>query len=124
MLEEKYSNMVKSLAKPGLDIVYSLSAQKAHLTHMALLLCGETGELVDAIKKHTIYKKPLDLENVIEELGDIEFALEGIRSCLEIKREQVLEANIEKLSKRYSSGSYSDNQAIERADKKIISLQN
>jgi NTP pyrophosphatase (non-canonical NTP hydrolase) len=124
MLEENYAKMVKSLAKPGLEILYSLNAQKAHLSHMALLLSGETGELVDAIKKYTIYTKPLDLENVIEELGDIEFALEGIRSSLELTREQILKANMEKLGKRYASGTYSNEQAINRADKEIIALQN
>lgn len=57
------------------------------------------------------------MENVIEELGDIEFYLEGMRQQLGITREQTLEANISKLSKRYHSGSYSDTQAQERADK-------
>lgn len=41
-----------------------------HLIHMALGLAGEIGELLDAVKKHVIYGKPLDIVNLSEELGD------------------------------------------------------
>jgi hypothetical protein len=43
--------------------------------------------------------------------------MEGLRQGLGITREEVLAHNITKLSKRYSSGSYSDKHAQERADK-------
>jgi len=84
---------------------------------MAMGISGESGELLDAIKKHTIYGKELDLENVIEELGDIEFYMEGLRASLGITRGQVLRANTAKLLKRYSKGSYSNEAAIAREDK-------
>jgi NTP pyrophosphatase (non-canonical NTP hydrolase) len=41
-----------------------------HLIHMGLGLAGEIGELLDAIKKHVVYGKPLDTVNLTEELGD------------------------------------------------------
>lgn len=44
---------------------------KAHRQHMALGFCGELGELLDAIKKHAIYGKPLDKVNLAEEIGDV-----------------------------------------------------
>jgi len=50
-------------------------------------------------------------------MGDLEFYMEGLRQGLGITREEVLAHNIAKLSKRYSSGSYSDKHAQERADK-------
>lgn len=117
MNEFEYQDFVKSLKKPGNDIIASLTPEKADLWHMATLLSGEAGELVDAIKKHVIYGNPLDLENAIEELGDIEFALSGIRSVLSVTRNDVVRKNVEKLKKRYPAGSYSDAQAKERADK-------
>jgi NTP pyrophosphatase (non-canonical NTP hydrolase) len=80
-------------------------------------ISGEAGELVDAIKKSVMYRKPLDMEHVIEEMGDLEFYLEGLRQQLGITREQTLDANMLKLGARYSSGSYSDSQAVTRADK-------
>jgi hypothetical protein len=53
----------------------------------------------------------------IEELGDLEFYMEGLRQGLGITREDTLKANIAKLSKRYASGKYSNQQAHEHADK-------
>lgn len=112
-----YSHFVESLKKPGQCIIASLTPEKADLWHMVTLLSGESGELLDAVKKSVIYGKPLDMANVIEELGDIEFALQGIRNSLKIRREDVLDANVTKLSKRYASGGYTDAQARDRADK-------
>lgn len=113
----KHNEMVAALAKPGADIVATLSPESAHLLHMAVGVSGEAGELLDAIKKSAIYNKPLDRENVIEELGDLEFYMEGLRQGLGITREETIRANIDKLGVRYSSGSYSDKAAQERADK-------
>jgi NTP pyrophosphatase (non-canonical NTP hydrolase) len=112
-----YSEMVKALVKPGEDIIKQLTPKQAHLWHMATLLAGEAGELLDAVKKHVVYGKPLDMENVIEEMGDIEFGMEAMRQIIGMDRESILIANKAKLSKRYFSGKYTNEQAIERADK-------
>lgn len=112
-----YGVMVLALAKPGADVVAGLTAESAHLLHMAVGISGEAGELLDAIKKSAIYCKPINLDNVIEELGDLEFYMEGLRQGVGVTREQVLEANVAKLSKRYAKGTYSNQAAQERADK-------
>ena len=112
-----YSEMVAALAKPGERIASELTGEDAHLIHMAIGISGESGELLDAIKKRAVYRKELDRENVIEELGDLEFYLEGIRQGLGVTREQCIDANIAKLSKRYASLKYSDDAAQQRADK-------
>jgi len=57
------------------------------------------------------------VENVVEELGDIEFYLEGLRQGLCIDRDGVIEANMRKLDRRYNGYQYSDQRAIDRADK-------
>lgn len=113
----KHDELVQALAKPGAHIKQELTAGQAHLLHMAVGVAGEAGELLDAIKKHCIYQKPLDLENVIEELGDLEFYMQGIRQQLMISRDDVIDANINKLTKRYPNGSYSNQDAQERKDK-------
>lgn len=115
--EADYPSLVSALVKPGKQIIAELSPKKAHALHMVVGISGEAGELLDALKKWVLYGKPLDVENVIEELGDIEFYAEGLRAALGITREHVLEVNIAKLNKRYSSGKYSNEQAIGRADK-------
>ena len=113
-----HGDMVKALSKNGADIIYDLTSEKAHLLHMAVGVAGEAGELLDAVKKAVIYGKRLDRENVIEELGDLEFYMEGIRQVTGITRENTIDHNIDKLSNgRYKSGSYSDEQAINREDK-------
>lgn len=112
-----HPELVANLVKPGSDIVATLSPLDAHILHMAVGVSGEAGELLDAVKKAAIYQKPIDRENVIEELGDLEFYMEGLRASLGITREQTLEANIDKLGKRYHAGRYSDAQAQDRADK-------
>lgn len=111
-----YAEMVRRLAKPGYAVVDGLTAESAHLLHMAVGVSGEAGELLDAIKKVAIYCKPLDRANVVEELGDLEFFVEGLRQGLGITRAETLEANIAKLGKRYGTA-YSDAAAQARADK-------
>jgi NTP pyrophosphatase (non-canonical NTP hydrolase) len=109
--------LVSKLVKPGMAIKEEMTADSAHLIHMIMGLCGETGELLDAIKKSVIYNKTLDIENVIEELGDIEFYLEGLRQSLGITRDETLSENISKLTVRYADLSYTDKAAQKRADK-------
>lgn len=84
---------------------------------MAVGVSGEAGELLDAIKKHCIYQKQINLENVIEEAGDIIFYLTGLLNELDVSLEDCINANKDKLSRRYASGSYSNEAAIARADK-------
>lgn len=62
------TELVRALAKPGEDILFSLDAHKCHMLHMAVGLSGEAGELLDAVTE----------ENLLEELGDAFFYLEGL----------------------------------------------
>jgi NTP pyrophosphatase (non-canonical NTP hydrolase) len=113
-----HQDMVRSLKKSGADILADLNILSVDLLHMVVGISGEAGELLDAVKKHAVYNKPLDRENVIEELGDLEFYMEGLRQSLNISREETIQGNINKLSVRYNSGKYSNAQAQERLDKK------
>lgn len=114
-----HTELVKALAKKGSDVASDLTPLTAHLWHMVTGISGEAGELLDAIKKVAIYGKEIDhklFEHVIEELGDLEFYMEGLRQGLNISREEVLESNIAKLTKRYGE-TYSNEAAINRVDK-------
>ena len=113
-----YREMVARLAKSGVEINSSLTDENCEMLHMALGIAGEAGELVDAIKKHVFYNKTLDMDNVVEELGDLEFYLEGMRQCIGVHRDRIIYENETKLGKRYSGFLYSDEKAQERADKK------
>jgi hypothetical protein len=59
---------------------------------------------------------------MIEELGDLEFYMSRIRQIIGVTRDEVLEHNYKKLSKRYALGKYSNEQAQDRADKEDAEL--
>ena len=115
-LDLQHRELVRDLTKTASQIEQEMATPQYHLVHMVMGIAGEAGELLDAIKKNAIYHKPLDLTNVIEELGDLEFYMQGLRDALGISRERVLEGNISKLRKRYGQN-YSNQAAIARADK-------
>lgn len=117
----KHPEMVARLIKDPKAIVAQLTLEHVGLIHSGMGVCGEAGELIDAIKKHTIYNKPIDRENIVEELGDLEFYMEDIRRRLSISREETLAANMEKLAKRYPGFGFTDQRAHERADKLPVS---
>lgn len=108
-----YSDFVASLIKKFPDY-------RLELCHAAMGVSGEAGELSDAIKRNAIYGKPADVDNIVEELGDLEFYMQDIRAKYGITRQQTLQANISKLEKRYIDLSYSDEAAIARADKNNV----
>ena len=113
-----YRSFVDSRCKSGEDILNEQTAEQAHLLHMAIGVAGEAGELLDAIKKHAIYQKDLDIENVEEELGDLMFYMTGIMNILRISNlDYIINKNQRKLKKRYPSGNYTNIQAQTRADK-------
>jgi NTP pyrophosphatase (non-canonical NTP hydrolase) len=88
-----------------------------NLLHAAVGTSGEAGELLDAIKKVWIYNKPLDRENIVEELGDLRFYMQALMIYANITEQEVLQHNANKLAKRYVGLQYSDQAAQARADK-------
>jgi NTP pyrophosphatase (non-canonical NTP hydrolase) len=111
-----YSEFVASRAKDPKEIVAEYTELKAELDHAAKGISGEAGELMDAVKKYTVYNKVLDLANVIEELGDLEFYMEMMRQAIGVDRDYILNKNMDKLSRRYPKG-YTDAHAAQRMDK-------
>jgi NTP pyrophosphatase (non-canonical NTP hydrolase) len=86
------------------------------LLHAAIGISGESGELLDTVKKSVFYGKALDMQNIKEELGDqlwyISLALESVGSSFS----EVMELNRQKLDRRYPTG-FTEKDAVARADK-------
>ena len=96
--------------------------------HGAMGLGGESGEVIDIIKKWKFHKHPLDIEtldHLEKELGDVAWYFGEM--CVALCRERmkldgtvvtpadVLKANIEKLQKRYPEG-FSTEKSMNRAE--------
>jgi len=175
-----HSEMVNKLAKPGSEIIPTLTNQRIECLHMAIGIAGEAAEvlacimafveedeifeeigdvefyveglcqnldienfdyrfsteqepdfpitsatklslicggLLDEIKKHVFYDRPPKMDNIILAISDIVRHLTYLCEFFDFDRKMVKQGNIQKLSARYSTGKFSDEQAKERADK-------
>lgn len=68
-----YAEFVANLAKP-------FPTKLERLRHAALGIIGEVGEIADCWKKHSIYDQPLNVENMVEELGDLKFYIQMVEN--------------------------------------------
>ena len=67
-------------------------------------LCGESGEAIDIVKKWLAQGHELDRKHLAKELGDIAWYLAETATALDLSLEEIFEANIEKLKKRFPEG--------------------
>ena len=72
------------------------------IVHGCLGACSEVGELHDAVKRFMFYGKPLDVVNMKEEVGDVLWYLALIAEGCGFTLQGAAEANIRKLTVRYS----------------------
>lgn len=103
------------------DFVRKLMADTGNNTldmvHAALGIAGESGEIVDIVKKRFAYGKTIDQEHLIEEIGDLLFYVQALCNFIGVPPEIIVKRNMEKLSARFPQGVFSADQAIARADK-------
>ena len=78
--------------------------KKEVLINSVMGLCGESGEAIDIVKKWFAQGHELDKEHLKKELGDIAWYLAEAATALDTTLEEILQANIEKLQKRYPEG--------------------
>lgn len=105
-----YADFVENLGKP-------LESAALELHHHTTGLAGEAGELLDASKKVWIYGKPVDVVNLLEEMGDARWYYQALLNMTGLTDDDIVAINTAKLIKRFPSGQYSNAQAIARADK-------
>lgn len=74
------------------------------LVNAALGLSGETGEVIELVKKHRFHDKGLDLERFAEELGDVLWYLSALCESQGLSLDKVARDNISKLETRYPDG--------------------
>lgn len=82
----------------------SVSDNSSLILNGALGLAGESGEVVDHIKKVLFQGHELDKEHLVEELGDICWYLAISSKGLGYDLETIFKMNVDKLIERYPDG--------------------
>lgn len=67
-------------------------------------LAGETGELLDMIKKWIFHNKEFDIEHAKKELGDVCWYIAMIAQSFGWNLDEIMKMNIDKLKARYPEG--------------------
>lgn len=78
--------------------------KKDVLINSVMGLCGESGEAIDIVKKWLAQGHTLDKEHLAKELGDIAWYLAEAATALDLSLGDILQANLNKLEKRYPNG--------------------
>ena len=108
MTINEYQKLAMTTLNPALD-------KKDVLINGVMGLCGESGEAIDIVKKWLAQGHDLDRERLAKELGDIAWYLAETAHALDIPLEDILQANIDKLKKRYPEG-FSSEKSIHREE--------
>ena len=97
MTGNEYQKLAMTTLNPDLS-------KQETLINGVMGLCGESGEVIDLVKKHLHQGHPLDREKLIKELGDIAWYLAEVAYVLDTDLDTVLEQNIAKIKARYPDG--------------------
>jgi NTP pyrophosphatase (non-canonical NTP hydrolase) len=82
----------------------SITDKKELLTLTALGIAGESGEVVDTIKKVLYHSHELDINELCKEAGDLLWYLVLLCDTVGLTLDDVMQANVAKLRKRYPEG--------------------
>ena len=76
------------------------------MMYLAMSLAGESGEVIEIIKKHMRDGREIDIEKLKYEIGDVMWYIASLCDCMGFDMGEVAHMNIEKLRKRHG-GSFS-----------------
>ena len=97
--------------------------QTVRILHAAMGCATESGELLDALKKHLFYGKPLDNVNLQEEAGDLFWYIAILADAIGFTFEDTFEKNIAKLKIRYPEKFNEVNALVRDLDKEREALE-
>ena len=89
--------------------------------HAAVGLIGESGELLDKVKKVFWQRHPMDnkwFDAAILELGDCLFYIQFMCNNLGVSLDEIRDRNVAKLSARYKNKRFTTNESINRKEPK------
>ena len=97
MTINEYQKLAMTTLNPELD-------DKDVLINGVMGLCGESGEVIDIVKKHLAQGHELDKEKIAKELGDVAWYLAETATAIGYSLEDIFQMNIDKLKKRFPEG--------------------
>ncbi|NFD56103.1 nucleotide pyrophosphohydrolase [Clostridium botulinum] len=77
-------------------------------------LNGESGEVIDIVKKYLYQGHSLNIDKLINELGDVQWYINLIADAINVDLEDVAKYNIYKLEKRYPKGCFRVEDSVNR----------
>ena len=86
-------------------------------THLMSLLVVQSGNLLDITKKHVIYDQKPQVKLIKEEVAKFYGTLGRMEIHFGFNRDDIMQSNMQKLSKRYESLKYTNEDAKARKDK-------
>ena len=93
MTVNEYQRLAMTTLNPALD-------RKEVLINSVMGLCGESGEVIDIVKKWLAQGHELDKARLAKELGDVDWYLAEAATALDIPLEEMWQGTREKLKKR------------------------
>ena len=104
----EYQKLAMKTLNPALN-------KKEILVNGVMGLNGESGEVIDIVKKHMFQGHELDKDKIKKELGDVMWYVAEVCEALDLSLDEVMEGNIEKLRKRFKDG-FTVNESINREE--------
>ena len=105
---KEYQKLAMKTLNPSLT-------KKDMLVNGVMGLNGESGEVIDIVKKHMFHGHELDKDKIKKELGDVMWYVAEVCEALDLSLDEVMEGNIEKLAKRFKDG-FTVNESINRKE--------
>ncbi len=91
-------NEYQAFASQG---IHAATLEREPIVGFALGLAGETGEVIDDIKKRVFHGRDVPLEHTKEELGDVLWYVANIATEYHFSLEEIMQQNVDKLLSRY-----------------------
>lgn len=104
---------IKEYQQEILRTVPSKMTKSNKLANFSMGLAGESGEIIDILKKHLYQGHDVNINELASEIGDLAWYLCNIANVFNINLSDVMDANIAKLKARYPSG-FDKNRSVNR----------
>ena len=108
-MEDYIENVLKTESQVTPELIERVSNKSnIRLLHAGIGMCTESGEFIDALKKHIFYGKTLDIVNLKEEIQDLMWYIGIAMDELGTDFDTEQKKNIAKLKARYGDKFTSD----------------